>query len=89
MMCICGVLVGLAAYNNVLVTVPFPTVVYRKLLGLPLSLADLAQIEPDVALGLQKLLDCPATGSEVEDMLLAFEVTGQHICFIPAPHSEV
>jgi ubiquitin-protein ligase E3 A/E3 ubiquitin-protein ligase HERC4 len=67
-----GVLVGLAVYNSVLLDVHFPHTVYRKLLGLPLGLEDMA--DEEVMSGLQSLLDYE--GDDVEDIFcLLFEVT--------------
>lgn len=53
-------------YNSVLLDVAFPRVVYRMLLGQEPSLADLAQFRPDMARGLQSLLDYD--GDDVEDV---------------------
>jgi len=67
-----GVLFGLAVYNNVLLDVRFPMAVYRKLLGLPLGLEDIADAE--LRRGLKQLLDYE--GDDVEDIFcLSFEVT--------------
>jgi ubiquitin-protein ligase E3 A len=41
-----GVLYALALYNNVLMDVHFPMVLYRKLLGAPVSYHDLADHDP-------------------------------------------
>lgn len=46
--CLVGVLVGLAIYNATLLDLHFPLAVYRKLLGLPVSLADLEDIDPEL-----------------------------------------
>jgi len=68
---LCGVLVGLAVYNGVLLDVHFPQAVYRKLLGLPLGLEDM--VDEEVKSGLQQLLDYE--GDDVEDIFcLAFDV---------------
>jgi len=67
-----GVLVGLALYNSVLLDVRFPTAVYRKLLGLPLGLEDMVDL--DLKKGFQQLLDYE--GDDVELVFcLNFEVT--------------
>jgi ubiquitin-protein ligase E3 A/E3 ubiquitin-protein ligase HERC4 len=68
---LCGVLVGLAVYNSVLLDVNFPPAVYRKLLGLPLGLEDM--VDEEVKSGLQQLLDYE--GDDVEDIFcLTFDV---------------
>ena len=67
-----GILVGMALYNSVLIDVPFPKVVYRKLLGHHLGLEDM--VDEEVKNGLQALLDY--NGDDVEDVFcLNFEVT--------------
>lgn len=52
-----GLVLGLAIYNSVILDMRFPIVVYKKLLSMPVGLADYAQIEPETARGLQALLD--------------------------------
>ena len=53
-----GVLIGLALYNGVTLDVHFPPVVYKKLLPSPrLNLHDVAALDPQLAKGLQQLLD--------------------------------
>jgi alpha-tubulin suppressor-like RCC1 family protein len=67
-----GVLVGLALYNSVILDVHFPHVIYRKLLGKPLGLEDVVDV--DVKNGLKHLLDYE--GEDVEEIFcLSFEVT--------------
>ncbi|KAK3698694.1 hypothetical protein RRG08_046196 [Elysia crispata] len=82
-----GVLMGLAVYNSINLDIRFPSVCYRKLLSpavVPfnnpratvgvcnVTLSDLKGVQPDVAKGLQDLLD---EESEVEDLFgLTFEV---------------
>ena len=70
-----GILMGLAVYNGVLLDVNFPPVLYRKLLGRPLSLADLADLSPETRRGLDSLLYYEGPG-DVEDVFcLNFEAT--------------
>jgi ubiquitin-protein ligase E3 A len=52
-----GILFGLAIYNGVILDVQFPMVVYKKLLGCELTLADLWTSHPTLARGLQQLLE--------------------------------
>lgn len=61
-----GSLVGLAIYNDVILNVAFPLSVYRKLAGVEMTLADLAEIRPAVAKGLQDVLEY--TGGDDEDV---------------------
>eukprot|EP00753_Platysulcus_tardus_P019998 PLAT7684.1.p1 GENE.PLAT7684.1~~PLAT7684.1.p1 ORF type:complete len:1089 (+),score=659.90 PLAT7684.1:30-3269(+) len=61
-----GLLLGLAIYNGVRVDVRFPLVVYKKLLGLQPTLADVKQAMPALGDGLQQLLDYE--GDDLEDV---------------------
>ena len=51
-----GILLGLALYNNVILDLHFPLVVYKKLLGVELHQSDLCDIYPELADGFSKLL---------------------------------
>ncbi|CAN0056277.1 unnamed protein product [Phaeothamnion confervicola] len=69
-----GTLMGLAVYNAVLLDVRFPLAVYKKLLGLPLCLNDLEDLDPELRHGLQALLDYDK--DDVEDVFCrTFEIT--------------
>lgn len=50
-----GIVLGLAIYNNIILAVNFPMVVYRKLMGKKGSFEDLADWNP-VSVLLKKLL---------------------------------
>jgi ubiquitin-protein ligase E3 A len=52
-----GTILGLAIYNDVILDVHFPLVVYKKLLGGKPNLEDLKDARPQVGRSLQKLLD--------------------------------
>lgn len=41
-----GLLLGLAIYNNIILDIRFPLVIYRKLLGCPVDLTDLYSSHP-------------------------------------------
>jgi hypothetical protein len=41
-----GLLLGLAIYNNIILDIRFPLVVYRKLLGCPVDFSDLFSSHP-------------------------------------------
>ena len=68
-----GVLVGLAVYNAVILDVHFPTVVYRKLLGLSLGLEDM--IDEELQKGLKQLLEYDGDEDVEQIFCLAFEIT--------------
>jgi ubiquitin-protein ligase E3 A len=44
-----GTLLGLAIYNGVLINAQFSTILYKKLLGAPLTFEDYEEAFPDVA----------------------------------------
>ncbi|XP_063374930.1 ubiquitin-protein ligase E3A [Cydia amplana] len=52
-----GIVLGLAIYNNVILPVNFPMVVYRKLMGKKGSFEDLADWNPILYSGLKDMLD--------------------------------
>jgi len=45
-----GLLLGLAIYNNIILDIRFPVVIYRKLLGCPVDFTDLSSSHPVRAL---------------------------------------
>ncbi|GAA5898192.1 hypothetical protein JCM8208_000178 [Rhodotorula glutinis] len=63
-----GVVVGLAVYNSATLDLPLPLAIYKKLSFEPLALADLAQVQPALARGLQQLLDYDGADGTVEDV---------------------
>jgi len=71
-----GVLIGMAIYNGCLIDLPFPEVLYKKLLGVELTLNDLAELKPTLAKNLAKLLESDA--EDFEDTFgLTFEIQEQ------------
>ena len=52
-----GLLLGLALYNGVMVSLSFPLAVYKKLLGISVSIDDLIDVFPELGNGLRQLLD--------------------------------
>ncbi|EQC25803.1 hypothetical protein SDRG_16351 [Saprolegnia diclina VS20] len=74
-----GVLLGLAIYNGVILELHFPSLVYKKLMGLPVTLHDLEASQPALGKGLRQLL---AFDGDVESVFqrsfeLSYEVFGQ------------
>ncbi|XP_014676570.1 PREDICTED: ubiquitin-protein ligase E3A-like [Priapulus caudatus] len=63
-----GIVLGLAIYNNVILDVHFPMVVYRKLMGKLGTFDDLKDSHPTLARSLQELLDYE--GDDVEDVFM-------------------
>ena len=59
-----GIILGAAIYNGVILDARFPHVVYKKLMGQAVGLADLKRAFPPLAHGFQQLLDHDA--DEVE-----------------------
>ncbi|BGP12487.1 Putative E3 ubiquitin-protein ligase [Rhodosporidiobolus nylandii] len=67
-----GVVIGLALYNQATLDVPLPLATYKRLLSEPTTLADLAQLHPSLARGLQQLLDFPDADSVEETFCRSF-----------------
>ncbi|KAI5641912.1 HECT-domain (ubiquitin-transferase) domain-containing protein [Phthorimaea operculella] len=61
-----GIVVGLAIYNNIILAVNFPMVVYRKLMGKKGSFEDLADWNPVLYNGLKDMLSYE--GSDLEQV---------------------
>ncbi|KAJ0179215.1 hypothetical protein K1T71_004927 [Dendrolimus kikuchii] len=61
-----GIVLGLAIYNNIILAVNFPMVVYRKLMGKKGSFEDLADWNPALHSGLKDMLEY--TGSDLEEV---------------------
>ncbi|XP_030028644.1 probable E3 ubiquitin-protein ligase HERC4 isoform X2 [Manduca sexta] len=54
-----GAIYGLAIYNSIIIYVPFPLVLYKKLLGETVMLDDLSDLYPTLANSLKSLLAYP------------------------------
>ncbi|CAG9559714.1 unnamed protein product [Danaus chrysippus] len=68
-----GAIYGLAIYNSIIIYVPFPLVLYKKLLGESVMLDDLSDLYPTLASSLKHLLDYP--DEDVEEVFsLCFAV---------------
>eukprot|EP00039_Didymoeca_costata_P009062 m.120033 g.120033 ORF g.120033 m.120033 type:complete len:755 (+) comp14343_c0_seq5:255-2519(+) len=83
-----GMLTGIALYNNVNLDLHFPSFIFRKLMEghgeskkeSKLTLSDLAEVNPELAHGLQQLLDYD--GDDLEDVFMRtfcveYEVFGE------------
>lgn len=67
-----GVICGLAIYNSTIIDLPFPPLLYNKLLKRPIALEDFRTFQPSVARSLQNLLDY-----QEEEVETAFSLTFQ------------
>uniref|UniRef100_A0A3P8UTN5 Ubiquitin-protein ligase E3A n=1 Tax=Cynoglossus semilaevis TaxID=244447 RepID=A0A3P8UTN5_CYNSE len=68
-----GIVMGLAIYNNCILDVHFPMVVYRKLMGKKGTFLDLSDSHPVLHQSLKQLLDY--TDNVEEDMALTFQIS--------------
>uniref|UniRef100_A0A8C7YPX8 Ubiquitin-protein ligase E3A n=1 Tax=Oryzias sinensis TaxID=183150 RepID=A0A8C7YPX8_9TELE len=68
-----GIVLGLAIYNNCILDVHFPMVVYRKLMGKKGTFLDLSDSHPVLYQSLKELLEY--TGNVEEDMMLTFQIS--------------
>ncbi|XP_032434396.1 probable E3 ubiquitin-protein ligase HERC3 [Xiphophorus hellerii] len=75
-----GVLCGLALYNKVIIYLPFPLVLFKKLLGVRPSLDDLKEFSPSYGNGLQSILD---TDEDPEEMYFTIPWDGTEIDLDP------
>lgn len=68
-----GAIYGLAIYNSIIIYVPFPLVLYKKILGESVMLDDISDLYPTLANSLKSLLEYP--DDDVEDVFsLCFAV---------------
>jgi hypothetical protein len=70
-----GTIVAIAVFHGIVLPVRFPHALYRKLLGLPMRIEDLAEIDPETAQGLEALIDMRDRGEDVADAGMVSEVT--------------
>nr|XP_046155870.1 ubiquitin-protein ligase E3A-like isoform X4 [Oncorhynchus gorbuscha] len=68
-----GIVLGLAIYNNCILDVHFPMVVYRKLMGKLGTYLDLTDSHPVLYQSLRELLDYE--GDVEEDMMITFQIS--------------
>lgn len=81
-----GIVLGLAIYNNVILPVSFPMVVYRKLMNLKISWRDLEDCNPIIFNSLKSLLDYGELDME-ELFAQTFEIGYQDVFGSPLKHS--
>lgn len=67
-----GIVLGLAIYNNCILDIKFPPVVYKKLLGKKARFEDMKQSHPALYIGLKSLLD--HEGDVEEDLMATFSI---------------
>lgn len=73
-----GIVLGLAIYNNVILAVNFPLVIYRKLMGIKGSFADLADWSPTMYKSLKDILDYE--NDDIEDVFMqTFRINYQDV----------
>lgn len=72
-----GIILGLAFFNNVILDIKFPLVIYKKLLHLKPVLSDLKEIDPDLHQNLNYLLTTKETGLK-EKLGTTFSVIVDH-----------
>lgn len=66
MLYLSGAIYGLAIYNSIIIYVPFPLVLYKKILEESVMLDDLSDLCPVLANSLKSLLEYP--NEDVEDV---------------------
>lgn len=79
-----GIVLGLAIYNNCILDVHFPMVVYRKLMGKKGTYRDLADLNPMLFKSLKDLLEY--TGNVQDDLTLTFQISQTDLFGNPILH---
>ncbi|XP_036971308.1 ubiquitin-protein ligase E3A [Acanthopagrus latus] len=79
-----GLVLGLAIYNNCILDVHFPMVVYRKLMGKKGTYLDLSDSHPALFQSLKELLEY--TGNVETDMMLTFQISHTDLFGSPVLH---
>ncbi|MEQ2239028.1 hypothetical protein ILYODFUR_000317 [Ilyodon furcidens] len=77
-----GVLCGLALYNQVIIYLPFPLVLFKKLLGGSPTLDDLKEFSPSVGKSLQCILD-EYTDEDLEDIYFSIPWDATEVALDP------
>lgn len=70
-----GKIVGLALYNDVVLSLSFPLIVFKKLLRVPLTFEDLAEIEPDHYQSIINLEKCSSKEIKELDLLFTMDIS--------------
>lgn len=63
-----GLILGLAVYNRVLLDFPLPLALYKKLLGLPMGLRDLEDMQPTFGRSLRQVLQYDGAQGPLEEV---------------------
>ena len=72
-----GAICGLAIYNDVIVDLPFPLALYKKLLGQKVDISDLIELQPSLGNSMKSILEYE--GEDFEgDLNLNFEINREH-----------
>lgn len=88
-----GIVLGLAIYNNIILAVNFPMVVYRKLMGLRGTFYDLEDLNPVVHRSLKSMLDYEGPDSMEDVFVQTFRITysdifGNTLCHDLKPNGD-
>ncbi|XP_018107775.1 probable E3 ubiquitin-protein ligase HERC6 isoform X2 [Xenopus laevis] len=78
-----GVICGLAVYNQIVIYLPFPLALFKKLLGKKATLEDLKEIQPTMGRTMQDLLDAESAVVESMELYFCFSWENKSIDLIP------
>jgi hypothetical protein len=70
--------VGLAVFNRNFLPIRFPKLLYKKLLHIPLTVTDVAELDEEIATSMQQVFDYREEGNDVEDLGLVFAITDDY-----------
>lgn len=74
LLAIIGKIIGISLYNDVVLNVPFPAIIFKKLLGIPLAFEELEEIEPEIYSSLVNLEKCSDEDLEFLDQTFCVDV---------------
>lgn len=69
-----GRIMGISLYNDVVLNVPFPAIIFKKLLDIPLTFEELEEIEPEIYSSLANLDKCTDKDLEFLDQTFCVDV---------------
>uniref|UniRef100_F6VRU3 HECT and RLD domain-containing E3 ubiquitin protein ligase family member 6 n=1 Tax=Xenopus tropicalis TaxID=8364 RepID=F6VRU3_XENTR len=78
-----GIICGLAVYNQIVIYLPFPLALFKKLLGKKATLEDLKELQPTMGRTMKDLLDAESTVVESMETYFCFSWDNKSIDLIP------
>ena len=70
-----GTVVSLAIYNNVVLPIRFPTLLYKKILKKPIAFTDLNEIDPEFVTSAKQMIEMRQRGEDISELYLTFSTS--------------